>query len=47
MTERQRKLNRLVGNLGFVLLFGKVSDTELVKIVLWTKDQIDALRNED
>jgi hypothetical protein len=37
---RVQKASKLLDNLGFVLLFGKVSDAELVKIVLWIKDQL-------
>jgi hypothetical protein len=41
MTERERYRRRLIHNLGFVLLFGKVSDAELIKIVLWIKDELE------
>lgn len=40
MTDRIRKIDRLLSNLGFVLLFGEVSDEELIKIILWVKDQL-------
>jgi hypothetical protein len=40
MTEREQYRRRLLANLGFVLLFGKVSDAELIKIILWVKDEL-------
>ena len=41
MTTRQQKASILLDSLGFILLFGKVSDAELIKIILWIKDQLD------
>jgi hypothetical protein len=40
--DRIKKASKLMDSLGFVLLFGDVSDAELVKIVLWIKDQLAA-----
>ena len=43
MSEGQARINkasRLLDNLGFILLFGNVSDEELTKIVLWIKDEL-------
>lgn len=41
MRDRIRLVSRLLDSLGFVLLFGKISDEELVKIILWIKDQLE------
>lgn len=40
MATRIQKASILLDSLGFVLLFGKVSDAELLKIILWIKDQL-------
>lgn len=40
MSERLRKASRLLDNLGFVLLFCEISDEELIKVILWIKDQL-------
>ncbi len=32
--------NRLLDSLGFVLLFGQMSNAELVKTIFWIKDQL-------